>query len=91
VLSAIVWLPYGLYCLVAPGALAGAALLHSGLIPAALPTLAVLCGGLGFGRLIGIALDGGLSGYTVGGLAVELGSVAAGALCLWRLGGVART
>jgi len=37
----------------------------------ALIALAFLCGGLGSARLLGVLVDGGLSGYTIAGLVFE--------------------
>lgn len=110
-LSALIWLPYGLYCLVRPGSLEAAAgvvfttatgstelramygglqaaigllALAGALRPAlrqtALLTLGLLCAGLGSARLLGTALDGGVSSYTATGLAFELTTAA---LCSW--------
>ena len=104
-LSALVWLPYGLFCLLQPGflegaagvsgldatgstelramygglqaalgVLAGAAFLRPALRGSAVLTLALLSTGLLLGRLVGVALDGGLSGYTGGALVFELAS-----------------
>ncbi len=42
----------------------------------ALVLLAFLCTGLASARLIGVALDGGLSAYTVSALVFEIGSSA---------------
>jgi Domain of unknown function (DUF4345) len=53
------------------GLLAGLALLHPTLVRPALITSAFLTAGLGSGRLLGVALDGGLSAYTIGGLVFE--------------------
>jgi hypothetical protein len=117
-LSVLVWLPYGLYCLVQPGslaeaagvtavsatastelramygglqsaigALALAALLRPGLGRAALVCLFCLCAGLGSGRLVGVALDGGVSSYTALALVFEFGSAAVAAWLLARAPG----
>jgi hypothetical protein len=106
-LSTLVWLPYGIYCFLAPGFLAGAAgvaalsptgntelrAMYGGLQAAlgvltltgalsqammrpALLTLAFVCSGLGSTRLLGVLLDGGLSSYTISGLAFEFLSAA---------------
>ncbi len=58
------------------GVLAMAALLRADLVRGVLITLAVLTGGLGIARLMGLAMDGGISPYTVGALVFEFGSVA---------------
>lgn len=102
-LSVLVWLPYGLYCLVNPGylaqvadvasssatgttelramygglqaamgVLAGLALVRRELRPHALLAMTVLPAGLFLGRLVGVVLDGRVSGYTGGALAFEL-------------------
>lgn len=101
-IEALIWLPYGLFCLVNPGYLEGAAGLaaHSATGTAelramygglqagigglallgalrpqnsahALYTVAFLCTGLALARTFGVAVDGGLSGYTNGALAFE--------------------
>jgi hypothetical protein len=101
--SALVWLPYGLFCFAQPsflieaagisassttgttelramygglqaalGALAAVALLRPALVRPALVTLAFLTAGLAAGRLGGVGLDGGVSSYTIGGLAFEI-------------------
>ena len=101
-LSALIWLPYGLYCFASPGALAemfgvaastptGATDLratYGGLTTAlgvlallgavsaewrrhALVTLGTACAGFGVARLGGVALDGGLTAYTVQALVLE--------------------
>ena len=98
----VVWLPYGIYCLIDPSYLAGSAgvaflsptgstelramygglqaaigalslagALNPSLTRTALMTLAFLCSGLGSTRLLGVLLDGGLSGYTIFGLVFE--------------------
>jgi hypothetical protein len=104
-LSALVWLPYGLFCFFDPAFLAGAAgvgfdsatgstelramygglqaalgalalcgVLRPPLARSALVTLAFLCSGLALARVSGLALDGGLSAYTVAGLGFEVTS-----------------
>lgn len=106
-LSALVWLPYGLYCFAAPsylaeaagvaatsatgtvelramygglqaalGALLAAALVRPGLRFAALVMVAFATSGLFAARLLGVFLDGGLSGYT--GFALVFEAVSAG-------------
>lgn len=101
-LSAAVWLPYGLYCFIAPESLnanAGVSFVNStgateiramygglqiaiGALcalgftriewrPVAVGTLFVLTAGLLSTRLIGISLDGSLSGYTIGACLFE--------------------
>ena len=103
-LSALVWLPYGLYCFARPdvlhqiagvaattptamtelramygglqaalGALAIVGLMRPELRRSMVLTFGILAGGLGLARLGGILMGGGLSGYTVGGLAFEYG------------------
>jgi Domain of unknown function (DUF4345) len=54
------------------GALSLAGALRESLTRAALLTLAFLASGLGSTRLLGVLLDGGLSGYTGAGLFFEL-------------------
>lgn len=54
------------------GAFAIAALLRTELVRPFLTALGFLAAGLALGRLCGVALDGGLSGYTIGGLGFEL-------------------
>jgi len=102
VLSALVWLPYGLFCLFFPpivgetagilvqsatgvtelramygglqiglGALALSGALRAALTRPALLALAFLCAGLGSARLLGTVFDGGVSSYTIAGLAFE--------------------
>lgn len=102
ILSAVVWLPYGIYSFFNPsylatvggvaflsptgstelramygglqaalGALSLAGALRESLTRPALLTLAFLCSGLGSTRLLGLLLDGGLSGYTAAGLVFE--------------------
>ena len=99
---AVIWLPYGLYCLVNPGflreaagiasesatgstelramygglqaavgALALAGCLRRDLARPALIVLAALPAGLFTARVVGVAVDGGLSGYTMGALVLE--------------------
>jgi hypothetical protein len=113
--SALIWLPYGLYCFFQPGylaevagvtaasataqteiramygglqaaigVLAGLAVFRESLRIPALTTLLFLCAGLGSFRLMGVALDGGLSAYTIGGLTLEFGLVALSAFFLGR-------
>jgi Domain of unknown function (DUF4345) len=115
--SALVWLPYGLYCFLSPeflagavgivastatastelramygglqmgiGMLAGAALLAPSLRRPALLALAFLCTGLATTRALGVALDGGLSSYTVTGLAFEIVSASLAVALLPRTG-----
>jgi hypothetical protein len=113
-LSALLWLPYGIYCFFVPGSLAeaagvgfatptgstelramygglqtglgllaGLAVMRLSLVRPALIALAFLAGGLATARLLGVALDGSLSSYTLMGLGFELTTVAvAGALAL---------
>lgn len=107
VVSALIWLPYGIYCFLAPGSLAaaagvtatsatgttelramygglqaalgllaGLAVFRASLVRPALLALAFLTGGLATARLLGVALDGGLSSYTAMGLGFELATVA---------------
>ena len=114
-LSAVLWLPFGLYCLFVPsflasgagvtftsptgatdmratyggltaaiGALALAGALRESFTRQALVLLATACAGLGGARLVGVALDGGLTAWTVQALALELGTVALGAWLLRR-------
>jgi len=64
------------------GALAAAALLRPALVQPALVTLAFVTAGLAAGRLGGVALDGGLSSYTVVGLAYETASAT---IAVWLL------
>jgi hypothetical protein len=106
-ISAVLWLPFGLYCLFQPaflaadagvtftsatgatdmratyggltaaiGALALAGAVRADWARQALLTLAVVCAGLGFARLLGVALDGGVTAWTVQGLVFELSSLA---------------
>jgi len=113
--SALIWLPFGIYCFFQPGYFAeaagvafttptgatdmratygglttaiGALTLTGALRPAfsrqALLLLASACAGLGGARLLGVALDGGLSAWTVQALVLELGTVALGAWLLRR-------
>jgi len=111
-ISVLIWLPYGLYCVASPGALAEIAgvaattatgttelrAMYGGLqsaagllallaalrpkyAPAVLLAIAFLTAGLGFARLVGVALDGSLDSYTGSAVALELGTAAiAGAL-----------
>jgi hypothetical protein len=112
-LSALVWLPYGLYCLADPGSLAATAgivaqsatattelrAMYGGLQAAlgvlaligafagglrrpALLTIAFLTAGLGSTRLLGVVVDGGLSGYTAAGVTFE---VLSASLATWLL------
>ena len=67
---------------IAIGALALAGVLRAALAHQALVLLLVACAGLGGARLIGVAIDGGLSSYTGMALALELGTVA---LTAWLL------
>jgi Domain of unknown function (DUF4345) len=114
-LSALIWLPFGVYCFFQPGFFAEAAgvsfttptgatdmratygglttaigvfALSGALRPAltrqGLVLLASACAGLGGARLLGVALDGGLSSWTVQALVLELGTVALGAWLLRR-------
>jgi hypothetical protein len=102
--NALLWLPYGLYCLAQPqmlaevagvaavsptgvtelramygglqaaiGALALVAALRRDLQRTALVALAFLAGGLFSARALGALVDGGLSGYTIGALVLEVG------------------
>ena len=57
---------------IAIGLLAGAALIRTELVRTAVTTLLFLTAGLGTTRLLGVILDGGLSGYTAGALVFEL-------------------
>jgi hypothetical protein len=113
-LSALVWLPYGVFCLSQPAYLDGAAgvvaatatgttelrAMYGGLQAAigalcalgalqprwrghALVTLAFLAAGLGLARLIGVAIDGGTSSYTIAAIVFE-GLSAGIALALLR-------
>jgi hypothetical protein len=114
-LSALLWLPYGVYCFAQPGslaeaagvafqsptgstelramygglqiaigALAGLAALRSALARSALLAIAFLTAGLGSARLLGVALDGGLSSYTAMGLGFEFTSAAVALVLLRR-------
>jgi hypothetical protein len=114
-LSALLWLPYGLYCFAQPGslaeaagvvfqsptgstelramygglqaalgALAGLAALRPTLVRPALLAIAFLTAGLGSARLLGVALDGGVSSYTAMGLGFEFTSAAIALLLLRR-------
>ncbi len=105
-LSALVWLPYGIYCFFAPhsladaagvvyssptgstelramygglqagiGLLAGLGVFRASLRRPALVALAFLTGGLVTTRLLGAALDGGVSSYTATAIVFELTSV----------------
>lgn len=56
---------------IAIGVIAAAALLRPALEDAAIGTIGTLAAGLFTGRAIGALLDGGLSGYTIGGLLLE--------------------
>jgi hypothetical protein len=67
---------------IAIGLLALGGALRPSLERTALVTLALLCAGLGSARLLGSALDGGLSSYTATGLGFELTTAA---LCGWLL------
>lgn len=101
----IVFLPYGVFCFIDPGFLAGAAGV-TGSTPTGVAEIRAMYGGLqaGFGvllivaardprltlaglaavafvipslavtRLLGVAIGGGLSGYTIGALVFEVGS-----------------
>jgi hypothetical protein len=112
-LSALVWLPYGLYCLVDPSSLAASAgivaqsatattelrAMYGGLQAAlgvlallgvfadhlrrpALIAIGFLTAGLASTRLLGVLIDGGLSGYTVAGLGFE---VVSATLAAWLI------
>ena len=112
-LSALIWLPYGIYCFFVPGSLGEAAgvaftnatgatelrAMYGGLQAAigtvalvgalrseaarsALQLLVVVGAGLGGARVLGAGLDGGVSGYTVMAIGLELGTVA---LAVWLL------
>lgn len=111
--SALIWLPYGLFCFAQPsflveaagisaasttgttelramygglqaalGVLAVVALLRPALVRPALVTLAFVTAGLAAGRLGGVGLDGGVSSYTMMGLAFEIVSAT---LAVWLL------
>jgi hypothetical protein len=67
---------------VAIGLLAGAAVLMPRLRPAALLTLAFLCGGLGLARLCATVLAAEVSAYTGGALGFELFSAG---VSIWLL------
>ncbi|MFM7141135.1 MAG: DUF4345 family protein [Alphaproteobacteria bacterium] len=56
---------------VAIGVIAAAALVRPALEQAAIGTIGTLAAGLFTGRAIGALVDGGLSGYTIGGLLLE--------------------
>lgn len=56
---------------VAIGVMAAAALVRPALENAAIGAIGTLAAGLFTGRAIGAMVDGGLSGYTVGGLLLE--------------------
>ena len=114
-LSALLWLPYGVYCFAQPGSLAeaagvvfqsptgstelramygglqaalgllaGLAALRASLVRPALIAIAFLTAGLGSTRLLGVAIDGGLSSYTAMGLGFEFTSAAVALLLLRR-------
>lgn len=113
--NALIWLPYGVFCLLQPGYLDGAAglaassptaateirAMYGGLQAAigcfaltalirtawarpALLMLAFLCSGLLLGRLFGLVADGGISGYTAGGLGFEVANASLALLLLRR-------
>lgn len=115
--SALVWLPYGVFCVFQPsflakaagviassatavteiramyggleagiGALCLCAVLRPSLVRPALLMLSFICGGLGLTRILGLVLDGSASGYTFGGLALELPSAAIATLLVRRSG-----
>jgi len=114
-LSALIWLPFGVYCFLQPSFLAeaagvsfvtptgatdmratyggltiaiGAIALAGALRPPfarqGLVLLAAACAGLGGARLLGVALDGGITAWTVQALVLELGTVALGGWLLRR-------
>lgn len=58
------------------GVLASMGALRAEMTRPALIALAFLCGGLGSTRVLGVLLDGGLSGYTIFGLVFEFLSAA---------------
>lgn len=64
------------------GCLALAGLLRADLRRTALTALAFLTAGLGATRALGVAVDGGFSGYTAAALVFEWGSAAAALLLL---------
>jgi Domain of unknown function (DUF4345) len=74
---------------VAIGALAAAGALHAGWRRPALLTLAVATAGFAGGRLLGVGLDGGLSGYTLQALGFELGTLVIALVLLRRPGDAA--
>lgn len=113
-LSALLWTPYAIQCLIDPASLSEAAnlaptsatgtaelramygglqgalgllALAGALRPAlaryALCALGVVCAGLGSARLAAAAIGNAFSGYTLGALAIELGTVAI-VLAVWR-------
>lgn len=106
-ISALLWLPYGIYCFFLPGALEGLAGVVAGTPTAntelramyggaqigigllcagaffreelrrpALLALLFIVGGLGVTRLLGAALDGAFTSYTLQGLGLEFGILA---------------
>ncbi len=108
--SAVIWMPYGVYCMwrpeslraaagialesatgatelramygglqIAIGALAVLGLARPAFARGAIVALAFLCTGLGSARLVGVAVDGGVSVYTAVALIFEWGS----ALVAW--------
>jgi hypothetical protein len=68
------------------GLLALAALLRPALAPGVLVSLAFLSIGLLSARVGGVMLDGGLSGYTIGGLLFELTSATLATSLALRVG-----
>jgi hypothetical protein len=69
---------------IAIGALAGLAALRANWVRPALLAIAFLTAGLGSARLLGVAIDGGVSSYTAMGLGFELTSAAVATLLLRR-------
>jgi hypothetical protein len=67
------------------GALCLCALFRSALVRPALLMLCFICGGLGLTRLFGLLLDGSVSAYTFGGLALEIPSAVIATVLVSRL------
>jgi len=69
------------------GVLTLAGVLRASMTRPALLALAFLCAGLGSTRLLGVLLDGGLSGYTMAGLVFEFVATALSVMLLRRANG----